>query len=416
MCYALLSQQMIQDPRRPDATPVDLGGSNLRLSSDAIREIKEELARIIESPAFKTSRRSRHFLEYVVGRTLEGSEEDLKERSIGVAVFDRRPDYDTGGDATVRVAANEVRKRLAQYHGDAPTARVRIDLPPGSYHPEIRFPQDESVQPHPVPAPDSGRVEDSRRYKTLVPILLLAGLLGVAGFLMLRSTASTAFDRFWEPVFRSSKPVLICIGNPLAYVPAANMDLPSENYPPASSDLIPSRDQFVGIGDAYAVALFTRMISERGRQTIPRADAHMNFSDLRSSPSVLIGAYSNRWTMQSNAEYRFAFGRFSVVDHQDPKRVWRLSSVSPDYKSTEDYAIVSRVLRSYSGEAVVTAAGITNMGTHAAAEFLTNPEYLNAALTSAPDGWEQKNLQIVIYCKVIGNTPGPPRILAIHYW
>lgn len=412
MCYALLSQLTMQDPRRHNATPQAPGPATSRLSPDSMREVREELARILESPAFKASKRSCHFMEYVVGRALEGSDEDLKERSIGVAVFDRKPDYDTGGDATVRVAANEVRKRLAQYQGDAQASKVRIDLPPGSYHPEIRFISAEAG----LPGPQRERTEAPPRFRLLAPALLLAAVLAVAIFLLVRSTATTAFDKFWEPVLHSPKPVLICIANPTAYVAAANMDLPSESHPPARSQLIKSPDQFVGVGDAYASALFTKLLSERGRQSNLRADTHMNFNDLRSSPSVLIGAYSNRWTMQSNAEYRFGFGRFSVVDHQDANRTWRLNRISPDYKSAEDYAVVSRVLKSYSGEAVVTAAGITNMGTHAAAEFLTNPDYLNAALAAAPAGWERKNLQIVIYCKVIGNTPGPPRVIATHIW
>lgn len=411
---------MMQDSRRHETVPAASSDAQQRLTPEAIREVREELARILESAAFKTSRRSCHFLEYVVGRALEGSDEDLKERSIGVAVFDRKPDYDTGGDATVRVAANEVRKRLAQYHGESPAGKVRIDLPPGSYHPEIRFAAAEGAAAEPVRQRIEQRTEETGeqtgKFRSLAPVLLLAGLLAVAAFLMFRSSGSTAFDKFWEPVLQSAKPVLICVANPMAYVTAANMELPSESHPPAPSQLVESRDQFVGVGDAYAAALFTRLLSERGRQNLLRADTHMSFSDLRSSPSVLIGAYSNRWTMQSNAEYRFGFGRFAVVDHQDPKRVWKLSRISQDYKSTEDYAIVSRVLKSYSGEAVVTAAGVTNMGTHAAAEFLTNPEYLNAALAAAPEGWERKNLQIVVYCKVIGNTPGPPRVVATHFW
>lgn len=411
---------MMQDPRRHETTPAASGEAHQRLAPDAVREVREELARILESSAFKTSRRSCHFLEYVVGRALEGTDEDLKERSIGVAVFDRKPDYDTGGDATVRVAANEVRKRLAQYHGESPAGKVRIDLPPGSYHPEIRFAAAEGATADSPTERAETRADqrpvETRRFKPLAPVLLLAGLLAVSALLVFRSSGSTAFDKFWEPLLQSAKPVLICVANPMAYVTAANMELPSEGHPPAPGQLVESRDQFVGVGDAYAAALFTKLLSERGRQNVLRADTHMSFSDLRSSPSVLIGAYSNRWTMQSNSEYRFGFGRFAVVDHQDPKRVWKLSGISQDYKSTEDYAIVSRVLKSYSGEAVVTAAGVTNMGTHAAAEFLTNPEYLNSALAAAPEGWERKNLQIVIYCKVIGNTPGPPRVIATHLW
>jgi hypothetical protein len=175
-------------------------------------------------------------------------------------------------------------------------------------------------------------------------------------------------------------------------------------------------EQYVGGGDAYAAGLFAALLTRMQKPIQLRIGNDVSFSDLRSSPSVLIGAYSNRWTMQSNAEYRFGFGTHSVVDRASPGKEWKLVEITPDYRSPEDYAIVSRVLRSYSGEPVISAAGTTNVGTRAAAEYLTNPAYLNDALSKAPAGWQNKNLQLVLHCRVIGSTPGPPKVLAVHYW
>jgi hypothetical protein len=41
-------------------------------------------------------------LRFVVGRSLEGHGHDLKERILGIEVFDRPPDYDTNIDPIVR--------------------------------------------------------------------------------------------------------------------------------------------------------------------------------------------------------------------------------------------------------------------------------------------------------------------------
>src|SRR5579862_4373046 len=94
-----------------------------------------ELARIVESPSFRGSRRCCRLLEYSVHQVLKGyTPEDLKERTIGIEALQRPPDYDTSEDASVRVTANEVRKRLAQYYQGAGTsANPVIALPPGSY-------------------------------------------------------------------------------------------------------------------------------------------------------------------------------------------------------------------------------------------------------------------------------------------
>jgi len=51
-----------------------------------------------------------------VEQTLAGNEDNLKERTLGVEVFHRTPDYDTNLDPVVRLCAGEVRKRIAQYY------------------------------------------------------------------------------------------------------------------------------------------------------------------------------------------------------------------------------------------------------------------------------------------------------------
>ena len=82
----------------------------------------------------------------------------------------------------------------------------------------------------------------------------------------------------------------------------------------------------------------------------------------------------------------------------------------------QDYAIVTRVFNPTTERSVVSVAGIENYGTLAAGEFVTDPEYLGAALLSAPKGWRGRNLQIVLGTKIIEATPGPAKVLAATYW
>ncbi len=123
------------------------------LNEPRTEAVKTELCRVVESPAFRTSKRCREFLEYVVEHTLHGPEGTLKERSIGVELFHLPADFDTGQHTIVRVTANEVRKRLAQHYlaGNGAHHPVRIDLPPGSY--SAGFTWDEPVNPSVTPPP-----------------------------------------------------------------------------------------------------------------------------------------------------------------------------------------------------------------------------------------------------------------------
>ena len=77
--------------------------------------VRKELAELLKTDYFANSKRYPALLLYVVEKTLEGRSEDLKERVLGIEVFQREPDYDTNSDTIVRVTAGEVRKRLGNF-------------------------------------------------------------------------------------------------------------------------------------------------------------------------------------------------------------------------------------------------------------------------------------------------------------
>ena len=80
--------------------------------------ILRELEEILASPHFCNSKRYPTLLRYIVENTLAGKLELLKERTLGVEVFDRPPTYDTNTDTVVRYTAGEVRKRLLLYYSE----------------------------------------------------------------------------------------------------------------------------------------------------------------------------------------------------------------------------------------------------------------------------------------------------------
>jgi len=379
-------------------------------------EVRLELERVLQSPPFRSSKRSQQFLRYVVEQALGGHLENLKERVIGMEVFERKSSYDTSEDATVRVTANEVRKRLAQCYLEGPAAGVRIQLPAGSYVPEFSIGAVTVVQ---------SRVRQGRVWMA-VGVLALA-VAGWAGWRSMRATEP--FERFWAPLVKSPQPVLVCLANPMVFVQPAQLHpeyrYEQQNRPasrteasrprgPLTLEVMPMPDQYVGAGDAYASSGLLALFAGRGKATQLRISNDISFADLRSSPAVLIGAYSNRWTMQMNKDVRFAFDHFAVIDRAQ-KKGYTLDDISPDYRSAQDYAIVTRLFHSHTGESMVAAGGITQYGTQSAAEFLTKPEFLDQALKGRK-GWEQKNLQILIHCRVTGATPGPPEVVAVHVW
>jgi|SRR5579871_600065 len=117
------------------------GGEATELDEVREQAVRAELTHLLEGASFRTSKRSREFLQYIVEHTIHGPSGSLKERSIGVDLFQLPQDFDPGQHTIVRVTANEVRKRLAQHYvaENGNPHPVRIDLPAGSYRAGFRW-------------------------------------------------------------------------------------------------------------------------------------------------------------------------------------------------------------------------------------------------------------------------------------
>ncbi len=102
------------------------------------KAVISETEHVLASSFFRNSKRYPMFLRYVVTAKLAGKEQQIKERTLGVEVFQRSPDYDTSADTVVRYTAGEVRKRLTAYYSkQGPSSSLQISLPVGSYIPEF---------------------------------------------------------------------------------------------------------------------------------------------------------------------------------------------------------------------------------------------------------------------------------------
>ncbi len=392
-----------------------------------------QLSRILDSLQFRSSKRCSLFLRHVVEHATENHTESLKERSLGVEVFGRDPNYDTSQDPVVRSTAGEVRKRLAQYYLEAGHRdEIRISLPPGSYNPEFHLSPERMV-----PALLAIPVARSRRWwwaGACVGIAVAASAAVIA-FAPLRHTN---LDRFWSPVVEPSSPVVMCVGQPKAYrlesdamrKAEAWMERSSRGENPAApasipfSEIKPVWDRQISLVDAQAMLPLCQLLTRKGKKVEIRGGRVSSLADLRGKPCILIGAFNNDWTMRLTSELRFYFEQgpvddsMVIRDRQDLNRKdWAGSRNWPAPADlTSDYAIVSRVFNPMIEQTVVSVAGGSGYGTYAAGEFLANEEYFAAALKDAPADWYRKNMQVVLSVKVISGTPGPAKVLATYFW
>jgi len=391
--------------------------------------VREQLRRILQSSAFRGSKRGISFLEYTVEKVLAGEGDRIKERTLAVEVFGRDPASDLSEDSIVRVGAREVRRRLAQYYSseEAEGDEIEILLPPGSYIPEFRLRRSGNG----VGLPRPGR-SPNLRMMAVSGVVLLAGAVGL--WLALRDPAHAAFNTFWGPFLRSGVPPTIAVAHPIVYHPSLRaVRLDEELHPRDSvlqraievpphllngSDFTPVFNDYVGYGDMVAVAELSKHFASRAKPLRLRMATSTEFADLREAPAILIGAYSNRWTIQFTQKLRFHFGQTpdggpSIADSQQPSRVWSLSGTPAD---GTDYVLLSRLPSSPSGNMIVIAAGLQQFGTEAAGRLLADPDELNRVLQNLPESWPRKNMEIVLRVRIIGHTPGRPEVVASHLW
>lgn len=112
-------------------------------------KLRAQVERLAASAEFVRSDRMVQFLRYVVERTLEGDGAGLRERQIGISVFERPADWDPKLDNIVRSEARRLRGKLEAYAAsNDPDETIRITMPTGGYgvHFEEIVPEDASAR------------------------------------------------------------------------------------------------------------------------------------------------------------------------------------------------------------------------------------------------------------------------------
>jgi hypothetical protein len=429
----------------------DLHAPTPPLPPEKAEEVRTLLEHVLGSHQFRGSRRCQILLRHITERTLAGDTCSLKERTLGIEVFGRAPDYDTSQDPIVRAGAAEIRKKLAQYYQEpGHESEVRIELLSGSYIAEFHFngssgPGVASVAEVAEAAAVAADFADvaapkrpRKRYAVIARVVAAVGLVALILALAVPRLGRTDLDQLWGPMLKSPGTVLICVGQPVAYnlksreAQDALQDAHTPQRPnstPANGmiraeDLIILWDRYVALGDAECLMRLSSVLERYRKPYRIRGERSTSFADLRDTPAVLIGAFDNPWTLRTAGQLRFTFAKDTareidmVVDRQHPeKRDWMLTGAWPNWDVPYDFAIVSRILDTTTDRPVIIAAGITQYGTMAAGEFLSNPEYFSEAVGKFRDrSWQKKNLQIVLGVPVVNRIPGHPRVLSTHVW
>jgi hypothetical protein len=431
-------------------------------------QIDKALEDVLTGSVFRSSRQCQALLSYIVEHSKAHREELLRERVIGANVFGRAPDYDTGNDPVVRSRAAELRKRLAQHYMRAGGANgaIRIEIPTGSYravfevaelsesggalperatgsdhtgnsldakasrtsadHEYEASLQHENSPAYPVIYGEKAHPERPRpkSTRTIAAIAVAAVLILGAGFLAMRQVRvahERPSDAFWAPLIGTQNPILIIMGANRVY--RLNNDFMdryrAEHHIESTDeesfidlkkgDVIDEgelrKTELIGFGDVAAAARIASMLTRFNKRYDLRYGSDISVTDFQSSPAFLIGGFSNIWTLEVMHQLRFQLeGYDHIVDKENRARYWKRKS-EPGTFAGDDYVVISRLIRPETGNFILAIGGIDTYSNQAAADFLNDPDRLDALLKVLPKGWEQKNMQIVLHTDVVKDVP-----------
>ena len=391
-------------------------------SASQCREIRQQVDRICNSPPFCSSQRYPVLLRYVVEQTLTGHCEQLKERTIGVEAFHRSADYDSSADPAVRIAATEVRKRLAQYYYEAGREQeLRIELPIGSYIPSFRFPEDVGKGSGPPTGPPPMVPSTWNRSAWWGAGI---GALGVVALVFssylfkpsnntnpVLEATSSSLDQFWGQIVQTSGSVQLCIGL-----------WPEEPWRQTERGLT------TGLSDYEGIRKIADLLENRKKRYLNQlrviGPGPSELSSLLDGPLIYVGPHEAiaplmaqwRFSLDKEVDKQTGVRRLWVRDRESTyDKRWHTELLTLPQRS-EGYAIITRLIVGDFRRPFVLVIGSDSNARVGAVELLTNRANSEALFGNAPKNWQDMNFQAVIETRAGNNGQASAKVLVTHFW
>jgi len=154
----------------------------------AVDKQSAELDTVLRSALFVRSPTLAHLLSYLCQKVFAGEGDQIKEYSIAVEVFDRPDTFDQDADSIVRVQANRLRKRLAEYYsGEGASHALRIVIPVGQYVPVFEENREQTSPEQPeITTTEAPRTQPTRTRNIWWPLIRVVLVVVVLGIVLFR--------------------------------------------------------------------------------------------------------------------------------------------------------------------------------------------------------------------------------------
>jgi hypothetical protein len=323
-----------------------------------------------------------------------------KEVEVAVDCFERRPDVDVTQDATVRVTAHKLRRRLEEFYRDSGEP-MRLTIPRGEY----RLALQESIQPVAAPQGLERLLPATRREKIAAMVAGVALLVaGISLFFALRPPPAAAdFARLresplWAPLLADDLPLQLVLGDYYIFgerddagqirqlVRDFNINSRQElergfiGKPDRASRYADLNLGYLPTSSAQALREVLPVVMASGKPVMLTLASELDPATLKTTHVVYLGYLSALGMLE---DVVFGVSRYSVGGSYDEL----IDSVTGEARVSEagephlpgtrynDYAYLA-TLNGPSGHALLVIAGTRDTGLMQAAEVAADPQRL----------------------------------------
>jgi hypothetical protein len=355
-------------------------------------------------------------------------------------VFGRSGNFDPRLDSTVRVQTGRLRSKLAEYYASAgDDDSVVIEIPKGAYL--VTF----APRLHSAPADagvsgagsrDAGEPEGDH-FKNGPPrgIVWLLGVslavaLVVIAILALREpvaapkvsiTVADSVRDFWKGFLAGGQDPLVVYSN-AAFVGRPETGL--RYFRPETDGRTPIIDHYTGVGEVQAIHDLDLTFRHLNGEIRLERGQLVSLDDVRNNNVIFVGSPSENLTLRDIPGARdFVFQRLTATSRKGDLGIFDRHPqpggapyylAAPSTPLVEDYALIARVPGLNPSNWTLILAGITTLGTQAAAEYVCRANTLELLMKKLPRGKPDAAFEALLHVKVTRGVPVQSELVAVR--
>jgi hypothetical protein len=365
---------------------------------------REQIRRILQSKALRTSEVHRNLLTYLAEKSLQGEGDTLKEYTVGLDVFAKPASYDPRQESVVRMHMARLRQKLAEYYRtEGVDDPILIDVPKGGF--KVTFePRPAAASPAPVQGPAHVLPElpaPSYKIEIILAALLVIAVI-VASYFGLRlrqvqrtSVASSIVPSNWTPELKELWAPLLSPDRPLVVCLATQQ----------TSGL-------TGLATANGAFLLGQFLADRKQNVYLTGSDELSMPEITMGNVVFLGPMNSSRQLQAlpvNEELVVEQGGIRNVHPKSGEPAFFANPTPPSARSStrETYALITHAPGVHGKNDVLYLSGEHVSSVTAGVEAITDPQLARTLVMHLrkPDGSLPRYYQILLKVKSMDDTP-----------